>query len=169
MEYFSYASTLVASLGHPAADVLIIVFFLGAGFFWGMMGGKAKLLAFLVSTYLALFISPLIFELLDQRKLGIHVYRNLVVYGIVLVLLFIFSDRVFFRSIGRSSYRWFPAFAISFLTIGIFVAGTLNMISFRGIIKLSPITTTLFAGPEAYVFWAIAPIVGLALLSRRSY
>ncbi len=166
--YIAYAEGLAAYLRNPAADILVIVFFLCAGFLWGMMGGKAKLLAFLLSTYLALFISPLIFELLDSRSLGAHLYRNLIVYGVVLALLFIFTERIFLRGIGRASYRWLPALTISFLSVGIFVAGTLNIISFRGIIKLSPIINTLFAGTDAYVVWAIAPIIALALLSRRS-
>jgi hypothetical protein len=166
-QYLAYAEGLAAYMRHPAVDMLVIVFFLGAGFLWGMMGGKAKLLAFLLATYLALFISPLIFELLDSHKLGIHVYRNLLVYGVVLALLFVFTERIFLRGMGKASYRWFPALLISFLSTGLFVAGTLNIISFRGIIQLSPIVKTFFAGPDAYVIWAIAPVIGLALLSRK--
>ncbi|MEK7649698.1 MAG: hypothetical protein AAB367_01915 [Patescibacteria group bacterium] len=167
-QYLAYAETFAAYMRHPAVDMLVIAFFLGAGFLWGMMGGKAKLLSFLLSTYLALFISPLIFNLLDSHKLGVHIYRNLLVYGVVLALLFIFTERIFLRGMGRASYRWLSALFVSFLSVGLFVAGTLNIISFRGIIQLSPITKTLFAGPDAYVVWAIAPIIGLVLLSRRS-
>jgi|GEM_PF-3087168 len=166
-QYLAYAETFAVYMRHPAVDMLVIAFFLGAGFLWGMMGGKAKLLSFLLSTYLALFISPLVFNLLDSHKLGIHVYRNLLVYAVVLALLFVFIERIFLRGIGKQSYRWLPALLISFLSTGLFVAGTLNIISFRGIIQLSPITKTLFAGPDAYVIWAIAPIVGLVLLSRK--
>ncbi len=166
--YLAYAEGLAAYLRHPAVDILVISFFLGAGFLWGMMNGKAKLLAFLLATYLALFISPLIFELLDSHKLGVHLYRNLLVYGVMLALLFVFTERIFLRGMGKQSYRWLSALLMSFLSTGLFVAGTLNIISFRGIIKLSPITKTLFAGPDAYFVWAVVPIIGLALLSRRS-
>jgi len=164
MEYLSLI-TVVAK--NPALDVLVIVFFLAAGFFWGMMGGKSKLLSFLLATYLALFISPLAFEFLDQYKIAPHPYRNLTVHVAVFALLFIVCERVLFRGLGRASFKWWQAFVISFLAVGIFIAGTLNIISLKGIIKLSPLVINLFAGSSAYLFWAIAPLVGLLLFSRK--
>ena len=144
-----YLSLVVSVAKNPALDVLVIVFFLAAGFFWGMMGGKSKLLSFLIATYLALFVSPLVFELFDEYKITQHPYRNLTIYVGIFALLFIFSERTLFSGMGRASFRWWQAFVISFLAVGIFVAGALNIISFKGIIKLSPITSMLFAGPTA--------------------
>ncbi len=162
-----YLSLVVTSVKNPALDVLVILFFLAAGFFWGILGGKSKLLSFLIATYLALFVSPLVFELFDKYKITQHPYRNLAIFIGLFALLFLFCERYLFSGFWRASLRWWQAFAISFLSVGIFVAGALNIISFKGIIKLSPITTTFFAGPDAYLFWSIAPLIGLLLFSRR--
>lgn len=162
-----YLSLIVSVAKNPALDVLVILFFLAAGFFWGMMGGKSKLLSFLLGTYLALFTTPLVFELFGEYKIPQHPYRNLAIYVGLFALMFLFCERVLFRGMGRASYKWWQALAISFLSVGIFVAGALNMISFKNIMQLSPITMSLFAGPTAYLFWALAPLAGLLLFSRK--
>src|SRR3989338_11481313 len=116
-----YLSLVVSVAKNQALDVLVIVFFLAAGFFWGIMGGKSKLLSFLIATYLALFVSPLVFDLFDEYKIPQHPYRNLGIYVGLFTVLFLFSERALFHGMGRSSFRWWQAFVISFLAVGIFV------------------------------------------------
>lgn len=161
-----YLAQLMQTAGNPAADVLIITFFFVAGFLWGTLGGKSKLLSFMLGTYLGLFISPLVFRIFDEYKIAAGQYRNLIIYLAVLIILFFILDKGLFRGMGRASYRWWQAFAMSFLSVGLFVAGTLNLIKLRGILEISPITSSLFAGSTAYLVWAILPIVGLFVVSR---
>jgi hypothetical protein len=161
-----YLAQVMDTAGNPAADVLIILFFFVAGFLWGTLGGKSKLLSFMLSTYVGLFMSPLLFRILDEYKIAAGQYRNLVIYFVVLIVLFLLFDKGLFGGMGRSSYRWWQAFAMSFLSVGLFVAGTLNLIKLRGILEISPITRALFAGSTAYLLWAILPVVGLFIVSR---
>ena len=161
-----YLAQVMETAGNPAADVLIITFFFAAGFLLGTLGGKSKLLSFMLGTYLGLFISQLVFRILDEYKIAIGQYRNLVIFFVVLAILFFFLDRGLFGGMGRVSYRWWQAFAMSFLSVGLFVAGTLNLIKLSGILEISPITRSLFAGSTAYLVWAILPVVGLFIVSR---
>lgn len=159
-------ATLTSVVKNPALDVMVILFFLAAGFLWGTLKGKSKLLSFLFSTYLALFLSPLIFQVLAPYKIQPQSYRDIGVYMVILIVLFIVLDRTLFRAQARVSYKWWQALLMSFLAVGLFVAGTLQLISLRGILVLSPATLTLFAGGSAYLFWAVAPIIGIMLVSR---
>jgi hypothetical protein len=151
---------------NPATDVLIIVFFLAAGFLWGMFGGKSKVLSFLFASYFTFFFLPIFLKVLDEYGFAKSAYRNITVFFVVIVILFFYFDRGIFRSTARASYRWWQAFLVSFLAVGFFVAGILYFLSFRGIIELSPITLSLFAGSRAYIFWSLAPLVGLLFVSK---
>ncbi len=131
-----------------------------------MMGnGKTKLLSFMLATYLSLFLSPLFFKLFDEYKIDYHIYRNLSFYAGLMLVLFLFFDRVILRA-ERASYKWWQSFIASFLAIGLFMAGTLNLLSFRGIVKFSPLTLAFFSGNNAFLFWMVMPLIGLFLISR---
>lgn len=155
-----------AVLRNPAWDALLVLFFLLAGLIGGMMGnGKTKLLSFMLATYLSLFLSPLFFKLFDEYKIDYHIYRNLSFYAGLMLVLFLFFDRVILRA-ERASYKWWQSFIASFLAIGLFMAGTLNLLSFRGIVKFSPLTLAFFSGNNAFLFWMVMPLIGLFLISR---
>ena len=162
-----YTSMLASVIGNPAMDVLVIIFFLGAWFLWGALGGKSKLLSFLFAVYVGLFLSPLIFKMLDEYMIAPKSqYRNIMVYFVLLITVFIILERMVLRIFSRMGYKWWQAFLMSFLAVGLFVSGTLAIISLKGILVISPVTRSLFAGSTAYLFWAAAPLLGLLLVSR---
>lgn len=168
MPLFRSFSSLALFLHDPAWDIIVVLFFLTAGFIWGSMGGgKAKLLSFLFATYVALFISPMVFDVLSAYKIHISIYQNLIVYFTLLVVVFMLFQRAVFAGITKASYKWWYALLMSFLSVGFFVAGTLNILSFRGIIEFSVFTKTLFAGKNAYLFWSLVPFVGLLITSKN--
>ena len=163
---------VIASLGaivrNPAWDVVVVLFFLVAGFIGGSMGGgRVKLLSMLFANYIALFIAPLMFGLLDAYQVAKgNPSRNIVIYFILLGVLFLLFGRKIFGGLGRGGFKWWQAFLISFLTVGLFVAGSLNMLSFAGIVEFSPFILSMFAGKSAYLFWSLMPLLGLFLLPR---
>jgi hypothetical protein len=163
----TYIKAFAAVVGDSSIDVLVILFFLAAGFLWGMLGGKSKLLSYLFATYVALFLSPLVFNMFKAYKLAEkNQMRDLIIYLAILVVVFIILERMVLKAFSRTGYKWWQAFLLSFLAVGLFVSGTLNMFSLKGILIVSPITKSLFAGATAYLFWAAAPLVGLLLVSR---
>lgn len=158
----------VGILESTSVDVLIILFFISASFLWGALSGKSKLLSFLLATYVALFLSPLAFSALDTNNiLRATPYRNMSLYGVLLLISFVIFDRSVLRIFSRSAYSWWQAFLMSILAVGLFVAGTLNIISLKGIITISPLTHMLFAGSTAYLLWATIPLIGLYITSKR--
>jgi len=159
-------ATLETVLRNPAWDTVLVLFFLLAGLIGGMLGnGRVKILSFILATYLSLFLSPIFFQLFDDNKFGRHTYRNLSFYVMLIVILFLLFDRSILRG-EHFSYPWWQSFAASFLAVGLFMAGTLNLLSFHGIVKFSPLTLALFSENNAFIFWMVAPIVGLFLISR---
>ena len=86
---------VIASLGaivrNPAWDVVVVLFFLAAGFIGGSMGGgRVKLLSMLFANYIALFVAPLMFGLLDVYQVAKgNASRNIVMYFILLGVLFL--------------------------------------------------------------------------------
>lgn len=167
MQYLADLSTFVKN---PAWDVLLILFFLSAGFIFGATGGgRAKIYALLFAAYVNLYVSPVLFgfysPLYSTSNEGL-VYLS--IYTVSFIILFVFLDRVTFRIVPRTPIRWWHALMMSFLVVGLFVTGGLSLLAFSGIIEFSQITTTLFVGVSAYRFWAIAPFVGLLILSRGS-
>lgn len=159
----SYLALVQAFTKNPTLDIIIILFFLAAGFFLGTMRGRAKLFSFLFGTYISLLATPLIVRMLSTSRGA----RNISIYIILVLVAAFICDRIVFVTSHRSSFRWWQAFCISFLSVGLFVSGALNLKLAQGIVDFSPITLTLFAGQGAYLFWALAPLMGLILFARR--
>jgi|SRR3989344_3420217 len=163
-----FLASLGAIVHNPAWDVVVVLFFLAAGFIGGSMGGgRVKLLSMLFANYIALFVAPLMFGLLDVYQVAKgNASRNIVMYFILLGVLFLLFQRKIFGGLGRGGFKWWQALLMSFLTVGLFVAGSLNMLSFSGIIKFSPFILSMFAGRSAYLFWSLMPLLGIFILPR---
>lgn len=154
---------------NPAWDIIVVLFFLVTGFIGGSMGGgRVKMLSLLFANYVSLFIAPLLFRMLDVYHITPkNSYRNIIVFFVVLGILFLLFQRKVFTASARISFTWWQAFIMSFCTVGLFVAGSLNMLSFSGILTFSPFILGMFAGRNAYLFWSLMPLVGFLVATRN--
>ncbi|MDA1334608.1 MAG: hypothetical protein O2794_01160 [bacterium] len=160
---------ITSAVGNPALDIVIIVFFLAAGFIAGSFQGRNKLISFALANYITLALQPIIIGLLNAYGLLFTLYRDLSIYLLMLIVVYMVLERTIFEHVRLNVLSWWKSFITSFSVVGFFVAGLLNIMSFRGIIELSPITISLFAGPTAYLFWALVPLAAFAYIAPKHY
>ena len=162
--------TISKILANPSWDLIAILFFVAAGFFYGITLGKTKLVAVLLSLY----VSALVFEnfsyldqfIKGQSFLNVLLFRILV-FAILVVLLAILFNR--FLSIDRISgtREWWKIFILSFLGVGLLISFVFRFLPAKEIFNFSPIVKNLFASSRTFFWWLTLPLVALFFVSSK--
>lgn len=167
------AQNFVATIdwAKPTWDLFIILFFVVAGFLYGLSLGRDRIVVILVSIYMALAVSstaPYIGTL--NAQVGV---QNFFVFQIstfiftFVALFFLLSRSALLKTIatGDSSGSWWQVLLFSILHVGLLVSITLSFLPANAAVDhLSPMTQKLFATDTAQFVWIIAPIILMVLL-----
>lgn len=157
-------------LSHPTWDLMIILFFLAAGFFYGITAGKTKLVAVLFSLY----VSGLIFtnfSYLDFLTKGRTLIETFLVRGVafavLILLLTILFGRILSRDATSGTRVWWQIFVLSFLETGLLMSFTFQLLPAKELFTFSPIVQNIFASSRAFFWWLTLPLVALFFVSRK--
>lgn len=142
-------------------DLALLLFFIAAGFFWGISRGSGRLKLVALALYIELVLFPLIhvskFGSLDARisadstALGIFV---------ILFLLLLFLLQKPLRSI-RSSNAWWKILLASVVIAGFFMYALLHALPSFSTIPLNPLLHTIFVASSFSFLWLLAPLLTL--------
>ncbi|MFH0853478.1 MAG: hypothetical protein V1853_03665 [bacterium] len=157
----------------PTWDLFIILFFIVAGFLYGLSLGRDRIVVILVSIYMALAVAstaPFIGEL--NARIGI---QNVFVFQIsafvltFIVLFFLLSRSALLRTIAASDNvgSWWQVLVFSILHVGLLISITLSFLPPEAADNLSPLTRQMFAGDMARFVWIISPIVLMAMIKTE--
>lgn len=154
-------------ISNPSWDVIVLGFFVAAGFFYGLLAGKSRLISVLLSTYLAAFIYEnfrfLDFLVKGRSPLEVLFLRGASFFAILVIVSLIISR--FFRRDWEGE-SWFLSFLLSFLEVGLLLALVFQFLPARELITFSPVVENVFAGEAAFFWWLVGPLVALWLISR---
>lgn len=131
-----------------------------------MAGGRLKLISLVFATYISLFINQILLRYMDVYEIASHPYRNIAVFTVLLLITFFLLYRKVLSGVPKTAFKWWQALLISFVTVGLFVAGALQILSFPRTIEFSDLTRSLFVGKAAYLFWSLAPLAGFFVISK---
>ena len=162
--------TITEIASNASWDVVLLLGFVIAGFFYGLWSGRARLIAVLFSLY----VSKLLFEnfrfidLLTQGREALEIFLiRIAVFGVaVIVLAFLFA-RILPAPKSFVRERWWQIFLLSFLEIGLFISIAFQLLPNDTLFTFSPLVNYLFASPDAFFWWLFLPLPALFFTIQR--
>jgi len=164
----SYVATI--NWASPTWDLFIILFFLIAGFLYGLSLGRDRIIVILVSIYMALAVvntAPYIGTVASEIGLSqLFVLRISAFLGVFIVLFFLLARSALLQTFVTSDSHgsWWQVLLFSFLHVGLLIAITLSFLPKEASLNLAPVTRRLFVTDTARFVWILLPIVAMILI-----
>jgi hypothetical protein len=162
--------TILKILTHPTWDLLVIFFFVAAGFFYGITSGKKKLIAALFSIY----ISGLVFKnfsyldaFVKNRPLIETFLFRAGAFAILVILLTFLFNKILPRDYVSGTREWWKIILLSILEAGLLMSLIFQLLPVKEIFNLSPFVKNIFASSRAFFWWLILPLVALFFIVRK--
>lgn len=166
------ASNFVAKIDwtHPSWDLFIILFFVIAGFLYGLSLGRDRIIVILISVYMALAVvnsAPFIGNF--QADIGIDqffAFRISTFVVVFIILFFMMSRSALLATVASSDTRgsWWQVLLFSFLHVGLLISITLSFLPPSAATHLAPLTQKIFVEDIGRFIWIIAPILAMVLI-----
>ena len=170
MTQLANLETISKILTHPTWDVLVVLFFIAAGFFYGISAGKTKLIAVLFSLYVSATVfknlSYLDFLTKGRSLFGTFLVRG-AVFAILVLLLIILFNKFLSRDYTSGTRVWWQIFLLSFLEVGLLMSLIFQLLPVKNLFAFSPVVENIFASSKAFFWWLILPLVALFVIVRR--
>lgn len=168
----SIGQNLVANVNwaQPSWDLFIVLFFIIAGFLYGLSLGRDRVIVILVAIYMALAVvntAPYIGNI--QGDLGVanvFVFRISAFVAIFIVLFFLLARSALLQTIANSDSRgtWWQVMLFSFLHVGLLISIVLSFLPKNASDNLAQLTKSFFVTETARFLWIIGPIVAMILI-----
>ncbi|PJE64481.1 MAG: hypothetical protein COU90_03505 [Candidatus Ryanbacteria bacterium CG10_big_fil_rev_8_21_14_0_10_43_42] len=154
----------------PSWDVLIVFFLITAGFFYGILIGRLRLLASLLGLYISILIHPYIigmafFPVFEDVRIRFGVSVGVFITFLFLVSLLLL--RSLFKGQRRIGEEWWHALILGVFGVGLFVSFVVRLVPSEYGIYISPLTHTLFRTDMAFLIWLSVPLVGMLITRKR--
>src|SRR3989338_7732151 len=167
-KYYNFAKTYDADFwANPSWDVVLVLAFVGAGFFYGVMMGKRRIISSILFTYIAFAL----FSVLPQEKVLLWFTfldpfaAKIVIFLAIFTAIYILLGSRRSRSPVRAA-AWWQVFLLSFVQVGFLFHIIIGFLPQETIAGLAPVTKTLFANASLNVWWFLIPILLLIFLRR---
>ncbi len=162
--------TITKTLTHPTWDLMVIFFFIAAGFFYGISSGKKKLIAALFSLYVSGLVfanfSYFNFAVKGRPLLEVFLFRSFT-FAILIILLTLLFNRVLSRDDSSGTRQWWQVFLLSFLEVGLLMSFVFQLLPAKELFTFSPVVKNIFASSGAFFWWLTLPLVALFITVRR--
>lgn len=161
--------TISKILSNPTWDLLVLFFFLAAGFFYGLMAGKKKLLAVLFSIYISIILLDnfgyLDFFTQKEDIFTVFLVRAFAFFTLIILLGILFAKTIFRGSAKKE--KWWQVFVLSFLEVGLLISAAFQLLPAKDLFVFSPIVQIFFASDKMFFWWLTLPLVALFFILRR--
>lgn len=156
-------------LSHPSWDIIALFLFIAFGFFYGISGGKSRLVSLTVSLYIAGFFYDNFFYL-DQLIEGKTLFEVFLFRAFVFLMLVIALNALFLKIIScqfeSKSKEWWQVLLLSFLNTGLLFSFIFHLFPSKELFTFSPLVKNLFASDKALFWWLLAPLATLFLIRK---
>ena len=157
---------------NPSWDIVLFIFLLSCGFFWGTTYGKRALSFITISIYVLFALWP--FIPLDTITAGRSVLEIWAIRGGIFILGLLFMLLFMFRSFrgalggGGGEGVWWEILLLSILGAGLLISIFLGLAppeAIKGdLLSLTPLTYQIFTSAMVAKWWIILPIFGVLFL-----
>ena len=160
---------------NPSWDLILIVIFIGAAFLYGLILGRNKLIALLLSTYFSLVIIgsvpwKTVVTLFGSKDLSSPTAKIYLFLALILFFFFIIPHSALGSSLRlarRGQSSWFQILIFAICQIGLLASIILSFLPSKVITDLSPLIKQFFVGQTPQFFWITIPILAMVLLRKR--
>jgi len=167
-QYYDSARTSAAGfLSNPSWDIVLVLAFVGAGFFYGVMMGKRRIISSILFTYIAFAL----FSVLPQEKVLLWFTfldpfaAKIVIFLAIFTAIYILLGSRRSRSPVRAS-AWWQVFLLSFVQVGFLFHIIIGFLPKETVATLAPLTKTIFANTSLKIWWFVIPILFLIFFKR---
>lgn len=167
-QYYDSARTSAAGfLSNPSWDIVLVLAFVGAGFFYGVMMGKRRIISSILFTYIAFAL----FSVLPQEKILPWFtfldpfVAKIVIFLAIFIAIYILLGSRSSRGPVRAS-AWWQVFLLSFIQVGFLFHIIIGFLPKETIATLAPLTKTVFANASLKIWWFVIPILFLIFFKR---
>jgi len=157
----------------PSWDLFIFLFWAVAAVFYTFAAGRGRIINILISVYMAKLLTleaPFLTDAIKGRlPESVFAVQQLVVFGILFVLLFIFLGRYAFKTSADHRKMSSIAFGLIFalLQVGLLINTVLTLLPTGVQNSFSELIQILFIRNPASFIWLVAPVGFLILLGRH--
>lgn len=166
------AQNFVANVNwaQPSWDLFIVLFFIIAGFLYGLSLGRDRVIVILVSIYMALAVvntAPYIgsFEA-DVGVANIFVFRISAFVTVFVALFLLLARSALLQTIASADSKgsWWQVILFSFLHVGLLISIILSFLPPSAVEKLAPMTRSFFVSETGRFLWIVGPILAMILI-----
>lgn len=158
----------------PTWDMFIVLFFVIAGFLYGLSLGRDRIIVILVSIYMGLAVvttAPYIGTVAADVGIDqIFVIRISMFVTVFIALFFLLSRSALLKTVAANAEErgsWWQVMLFSFLHVGLLISIILSFLPASASEGLAPLTRQMFATENARFLWIVLPILAM-VLNRNS-
>jgi hypothetical protein len=157
----------------PSWDVFILLFFAIGALLYGLSLGRDRIIAILVSLYMAMAVAkntPMLAKV-DLRidVNGSSLAQVAFFLGIFVVTFFLISRSALLKTLGNSGApgSWWQTIVFSILQVGLLISMVLAFLPPEATSGLSQMTKDIFMGDQGRSVWMVLPIVFMILAPKQ--
>jgi len=158
---------------NPTWDVLIIVIFIAASFFYALLFGKNRVILGILVSYFTFSLWQVlpIFKISQNIGEGEGFALKIALFFALYTFIFVLSGKSSvvpgFKIRKEKFTVMAKTFLFSFLQIGFFLNIIFSFLPVKGNFEISPIINFLFYSDYSSVFWVAMPIIAIIVLRRK--
>lgn len=156
----------------PSWDLFIILFWIAAAILYAFVSGKGRILAILVSVYMAKLLvieAPFLHKLVNAKLNIVTIsLQHLATFAALFLILFFFLSRYGFRTAaeGRTGSSLLFGIPFALLQVGLLINVVMGFIPPTVQNTLHPLIRFLFIQSGVSFLWLVAPVTYLIIFGR---
>lgn len=156
-------------LSNPSWDLFLVGFFLIGALLYGMTLGKDRIIAIMMSIYMALAVVATLPDFVLNIKVNDNYTFQITAFITVFVILFfLLSRQAILNALGPGSDgKWWQVILFSVLHVGLLVSVTMSFMPPQVLSNFSDTTLFLFTNEWTHFGWIIAPIIAMMVVGRN--
>lgn len=155
-------------LNNPSWDMFLVGFFVIGALLYGLSLGKDRIIAIMVSIYMALAVVAALPDFVLNIKVNENYTLQVTAFiAVFVVLFFLLSRQAVLNSLSPGNQgKWWQVILFSILHVGLLVSVTLSFMPPEMVGKFSELTQYIFTNEWTRFGWIIAPIVAMIFIGR---
>lgn len=157
------------NLSNPTWDLFLVGFFIVGALLYGLSLGKDRIIAIMVSIYMALAVVATLPDFVLNIKVNESYTVQITAFiSVFIVLFFLLSRQAVLNALAPTGEgKWWQTLVFSVLHVGLLVSVTLSFMPETVLNKFSPLTQYIFTNDWTKFGWIAAPIVAMILVGRN--
>lgn len=157
------------NLANPTWDLFLVGFFVVGALLYGLSLGKDRIIAIMVSIYMALAVVATLPDFVLNIKVNDSYTVQITAFiSVFIILFFLLSRQAVLNALAPTGEgKWWQTLVFSILHVGLLVSVTLSFMPETILGKFSPLTQYIFTNEWTAFGWIAAPIVAMILVGRN--